>query len=131
MKRLMLFTLYWLAASALQAQEPDCKRVKNGNFRSVLQQEGTDITVYINRKNNTQTEEIKETGLKMKFTVEWKDACTYTLSNPKVVKGKLPGVNPSEVLTITILDVQDDAYTVQVSSSLYPGKTEFDIFIEK
>ncbi len=129
--------LFFLTASlfcflvASSQEEKECNKVSTGTFRSELSIEGRNIVTMIYRKKDKQIEENAQMGIKMEFSVKWTSSCTYELSDPKVLKGDVPGVSPDQVLYIKILSVSKEAYTAEVSANFFDGKTIFDFMIVK
>lgn len=132
MKKLICISaLIFCSLIAIAQDEKDCKKVNTGIFRSELSVEGKNFVTMIYRKKDKQIEENIQMGIKMEFNVKWKSPCSYELSNPKVLKGEVPGVSPAQVLYVKILSVTKDAYTAEVSSNFFEGKTIFDFMIVK
>src|SRR5438128_12151224 len=105
----ILFILFF--GSFANAQ--DCSKVKIGKFKSAITMPDSKkyITI-LHRMQNIQTEE-SNTGVKMQFKVTWTSDCSYELSNPKVLKGKMEGVRNDQVLYVKITKVTATSYMAE------------------
>jgi hypothetical protein len=110
------------------AHAQDCSKVKSGKFKSVLEFDTVKYITTLHRMKNIQTEE-SNTGVKMQFKVTWTSDCTYELSHPKILKGKIEGVTDDQVLYVKIIKVSATSYTAEVTSNFYDQKMvmEFQI----
>lgn len=110
----------------LFAQNPDCSKVKTGNFK--IFNPGIGL-VEITRTKKTQTEVSKVDGYKGKFKVRWIDECTYVLYDKKTIR---KGNNQKDVSTgdviCKIIEVGDTYYKVAVSSTF--SKQTFEMKID-
>ncbi|MBM3416275.1 MAG: hypothetical protein FJY20_07485 [Bacteroidetes bacterium] len=132
MKKIICITgLFFCSLVAVAQEEKDCKKVNTSTFRSELNVDGKNIVTMIYRKKDKQIEENTPMGIKMEFNVRWTTPCSYELSDPKVLKGEVPEVSPEQVLYVNILSVSKEAYTAEVSSNFFEGKTIFDFMIVK
>ncbi|MEO7923884.1 MAG: hypothetical protein ABIR30_09410 [Chitinophagaceae bacterium] len=132
MKQFVLLLNFLLVFLAVNAQEEkECKTIRTGTFRSVLNIGGEEFVTMIYRKKDKQVEESTAQGIKMEFDVKWTSPCTYELSKPKVIKGEVPGVSSDQLLYVKILSVTKESYTAEVSSNFFAGTTIFDFTIIK
>ena len=131
MKKLILLAVSTFLLLAVQAQSPECSKVKDGVFTATIEVEGEENVTLITRKGNKQIEENKKKGIKMEFVVKWTSECTYELSKPKVIKGNFPGVEDKQVLFVKITDVQKEFYNADVSSNFFDGVMSSEFVIVK
>ena len=104
----MLLLLCLLSgAVAAEAQIINCEIVRNGKFRI----EGSELSyVYMDRRGKSQTEET-ESGLRIKYRVEWTNECSYNLRITKVEENpEEEAVNLGEVIYVKILSTGNDRY---------------------
>ncbi len=107
MKTLLLVLSLLAATYAAQAQILNCEYVRNGKFRM----EGDELSyIYMDRKGKSQMEE-SGTGLKIKYSVNWTNECSYTLKVTKVMENpEEENVNMNEIITVKIIATDDDHY---------------------
>jgi hypothetical protein len=104
----------------LHAQSLDCKKFRNGKFKSTF--EGR--TAIIERLGSIQKEyfiNLKD-SLKISFNVNWLDNCTYTLTPTKESFEKYPRLPQNALITVKITNTTPNSYT-QNSSSNFINKT--------
>lgn len=107
----------------------DCSGLREGTFKTMATSEdGTAFTTIIKRKKNVQYEEVPEFNVKAVFKVEWVSDCAYNLVNPKVIKGKLPALKPDLKLYVKITGIEEDGYTVDITSNGYTGIKTFKLY---
>ena len=115
-----------------KADSTTCSRVKDGVYKIISPTaEGKNIEYLITRKGDTQTEYIKDFGLKLEFTVTWTDPCTYVLSKPRVVEGQSSALDEEMEVTVHIIAITAKLYKAKVTSNLYEAEEEMDIFSVK
>lgn len=129
MRKLLTVLLAVMATAALKAQE--CKDVKTGMFRIPADDYNPKESILI-RTPEHQIEEVKADGVKMQFDIKWTSDCTYELSKPKVLKGKVPfEVSDSQVLYVKITKVTSSYYTAEITANFGDIKLVKDIQIVK
>ncbi len=114
--RFILMTLLAGLCLTANAQQQDCKRFKNGNFK---QTDSTGEVWMIERKSSKQIEYNDFYKMKLRFKVKWKDDCTYTLKLKKILEN--PDNQPFPkglVVTVNITDVKEKSYSQTATSSL-------------
>lgn len=120
MKLLLLTLLIFILTLGLHAQSLDCKKFRNGKFKSTL--EGR--TAIIERSGSIQKEyfiNLKD-SLKISFDVKWLDDCTYTLTPTKESFEKYPRLPQNALITVKITNTTPNSYT-QNSTSNFINKT--------
>ena len=131
MKRIISVVVFFMLVSKAFSQFPDCNSVKDGTFKSVVEIDGYKDISFIYRKGDKQIEENKAKGIKMSFEVNWTSECSYELSNPKILKGTMEGVLPSNRVYVKIIKVTSEKYTTEVSSNFFDGVVVFSFSIVK
>lgn len=123
MKKFIHLILVLFTPLLINAQEIDCKSVKEGRFK-IIDKENKTVT-YITRKNNYQTEK-KGTNEPIDFHVIWKSECIYQLRPTKetIDKIKCPS---NMVLNVEILKVSEYSYLSRSSSNFYEHTTDLEI----
>lgn len=110
------------------SQKPDCSSVHIGEFKLVDSGSGT---TNISRDSLFQTEINDDIGLSVKCEIQWKDECTYTLRIVEFLhKDKPPvPVHSSSVMTVQIIEVNEDSYLQRTTSSDGSFSKESEVFI--
>jgi hypothetical protein len=112
------FLILFLAFSTLSfAQQNECARFKNGNFKIVDSEHGDS---YIERKGSKQIEYGEGSKLKLAFKVKWVNTCTYTLELKKVLENSNNLTLPEDmILTVEIVKTTENSYLQKSTSNLY------------
>lgn len=126
MKQLACLVAFFSLCVVSYAQGLNCKKVTTGTFKSVIDAGEEKIVTMIYREKEKQVEECVQAGLKMEFNIKWTSACTYELSNPRILKGSLPGTSASHILYVKITEVYDGGYKAEVSSNFSDVKEVMD-----
>jgi hypothetical protein len=110
---LIIIILASVASCTEKRKAPDCSTVKTGKFeyRGV----GKEV-IKIDRNDSMQFEKDENTGLFMKFKVEWKTPCTYKLKAATfLLNGRDSVIDPSELpdMETEILQVTKNYYICQ------------------
>jgi hypothetical protein len=99
---LVLFVLH------AYAENPDCKKFRDGKFKMVDSKAG--VTFFLTREGTRQTELMEGSKDTSVFVVTWTDDCTYTLTPTKETFKKYPDLPANAVLTIRITETTDSSY---------------------
>jgi len=128
MTNLQLFFIL-LIFSATYDSAPKCEDVKTGKFELTMENAGTTI---ITRTETEQLEVNEFLGARVNYKVLCKDNCTYQLFDGKVYKGdSYYGGNPTDTLTVRIVDVKKKSYKVITTSNFSDFKLESELTIIK
>lgn len=124
MKRTYLLTtiLFLLFVSSCSDKEdnPDCSVIRNGKFE--YRGGFSNKNIIIERDDSIQTEKDADTGLSMKFKVEWHDKCDYQLTLISFnINGKDSLVNPSQFPPIKT-EIEKVTKNFYICSSVMEGK---------
>ncbi|MBS1501443.1 MAG: hypothetical protein JST32_05245 [Bacteroidetes bacterium] len=112
---LFLVILFFIISVKIFAQSPDCKRFRNGMFKTTFQG-NTDI---INRSGSDQTEYFQGSTEKPDhFIVKWLDDCTYTLTPDSNVFAANKDLPKNIVFTVKIVNTTSDSYTQVMTDNL-------------
>src|SRR5690349_20048304 len=103
--RLLLIFILLSGAVALNAQTPDCKKIRTGKFVTIVEPGSKRQPTVIQRYADKQVE-IGQDSLTIESKVTWTSDCTYELSNTKVLKGNPSGFEKGQILYVTVLDVK-------------------------
>ncbi|MTI21249.1 hypothetical protein E1176_09475 [Fulvivirga sp. RKSG066] len=116
-----------LATLSCRYAKNKCEDVKTGKFKLTTVETGTS---YITRSKTHQTEVNEQFNYEAKFDIVWLDGCTYELRNKQFISGPeiFRGVK-GDVVTIEILDVNDNTYSVRtyIKSSDFVVEREIEI----
>ncbi len=126
MKRILVAFLF-LFSIGVFAQNPGCKKFKNGKFVIKNAEYGN---FYIERKGNTQIEYSDFSRTKLKFKVKWVKDCIYTLTLKKILENPDNEILPENmILTVKIIETKENSYIQQSSSNLFSETQESEIFV--
>lgn len=126
MKNLFILLFFFLASTCLNGQTMDCKKFKEGTFKT-LPQDGVPETTIV-RKGNLQKEKTQGKKGSSELTVKWIDDCTYTLTPTEKTLKKSPALPKNMVLTVTITEVREHSYLQTTTSNFSDFKLTFEIF---
>ncbi len=85
-RNLALILLLLSIKSPAVAQLPDCNKFKEGRFRIVDTQAG--VVTIAERKGMYQTEYSESLKLVVRFRIDWKDNCSFTLRLDKILRNE-------------------------------------------
>ena len=126
MKPLICLILFILSSSCLIGQEMDCKKFKEGTFKTI-QGNGFPETT-IRRKGNIQKEKTQGKKGTSELTVKWIDDCTYTLTPTEKTLKKSPTLPKNMVLTVKITEVKEHSYIQTTSCNVFDLIMTFEIY---
>lgn len=120
MKSFILLITVLFCGLISQAQTVNCAKFRNGKFKTTL----PDGKIAIIIRHDTHQQEFVLVGkdtLKVNFTVNWIDDCTYTLTPDKEEFIKYPKLPKNAVMTVKISAVKVNSY-MQSSSYNFSNK---------
>lgn len=129
MKTVFIFLLVLGPIPGLFAQKQACKDLHEGTFRLVDKLAGTTV---MQRTKDIQVEENVEMGVKMIFSINWINDCTYELRAKEIIKGDpvLMG-NKGDVITVNIKEIRANSYLAVTTANFTNFVLEKEIEILK
>jgi hypothetical protein len=114
--RLLFIFILLFTATFMNAQSPDCNKIRTGKFMTILEPGSKKQPTIIQRYADRQVE-VGEDSLTIESKITWTSGCTYELSNTRVLKGTAPDIKVGQILYVTVLDVKDDSFTAKVTAN--------------
>ena len=121
LQKIIIMLLLTCITAIACAQEPDCYPFKEGKFRINDSRAGG--VIIAERKGGYQTETMEVLKAVVRFKINWKNDCSYTLTLDKVIRNdnKVP-FPPDMTINVKIVSVKNNtAYTQEASSSVTKG----------
>ncbi|WP_236252763.1 hypothetical protein [Echinicola sp. 20G] len=118
----MVFYVWVLIFSLMNSPEDlGCESMKEGEFKIIdVQDDGSKLVTFIERKGNEQIETVEEIGLKMSFEVVWLSECAYTLEWKETIRNEAGFEYPTDlVVRVDIIEIGENYYVQRSSSNLY------------
>ena len=114
MKTLIFTYLLVILSINAKSQSFDCSKIHVGKFE--LDSEETGITSIL-RTDKQQYETNKKYDVKVQYDIVWVDNCTYQLKNRKLISGKLSEGDPTDIILVKVLKIENNIMFVQCSSN--------------
>jgi len=126
MKTLIFTYLLVILSINAKSQSFDCGKIHVGKFE--LDSEETGITSIL-RTDKQQYETNKKYDVKVQYDIVWVDNCTYQLKNRKLISGKLSEGDPTDIILVKVLKIENNIMFVQCSSNYSDFISESEIKI--
>ena len=125
-QKTIFLILFSFSSIAAFAQPFDCSKFKEGKFRTADRNVGSIIIT--ERKGGYQTESNEALKLVIRFRINWKDDCNYTLSIDKIVRNENKIAIPSNTeVKVKIVETSRSSYIQESSSSITNGTTRSEV----
>ena len=126
-QKMIILALLTCTTVIAGAQEPDCYPFKEGKFRINDSRAGG--VIIAERKGGFQTETMEVLKAVVRFKINWKNDCSYTLTLDKVIRNENKVPFPSDmVIHVKIVAVKNNSsYTQEASSSVANGSYRSEV----
>lgn len=114
-RNLALILLLLSIKSPAVAQLPDCNKFKEGRFRIADTQAG--VVTIAERKGMYQTEYSESLKLVVRFRIDWKDNCSFTLRLDKILRNENKiDIPPGMEVYVKITSTSANSFIQEISS---------------
>ena len=127
LQKMIILVLLTCTGAITSAQEPDCHPFKEGKFRINDSRAGG--VIIAERKGGFQTETMDVLKAVVRFKINWKNDCSYTLTLDKVLRNENKVPFPSGmVIHVKIIAIKNSStYTQETSSSVTNGSYRSEV----
>ena len=126
-QKIISFLLLMFVVTMTWAQEPDCYPFKEGKFRINDARAGGVIVA--ERRGGFQTETMEVLKATVRFKINWKNDCSYTLTLDKVIRNenKVPFPTNMRIDVKIVTAKNNSSYTQEATSSVTNGSYRSEV----
>jgi hypothetical protein len=108
-----LLVAFFISSCASNDKPLDCKKFRNGTFKSTYQGRN----MIIKRAGDRQEETLDGAKRPSIFIITWVDDCTYTLKPTATIFEDYPSLDKKALFTVRIVRTTANSYFIKMSSN--------------
>lgn len=125
--KIIALLLFSCVTATAFSQQVDCYSFKEGKFRINDARAGG--VIIAERRGGFQTESMEVLKAVVRFKINWKDDCSYTLTLDKVIRNdnKVPFPPDMEIKVTIVSSKNSNSYTQEATSSVTHGSYRSEV----